>query len=103
MLPNKTALDWVVANAEKLGVVAILIIIIMALSWMLKKIYEQGRSCEEARLDDAKERAAMNKELGGLAAEVKTLKNVTNEVKALRELNEKTLKEALYRNDGASR
>ena len=64
---------------EKLGVVGIMFLIIVCLLWVLKTLHAHGKACEEARLEDAKERSEISYKLGGMEAKVDTLETLYNE------------------------
>ncbi len=73
-------INWIITHAEKIGIVAILIIVIWGLIYVIKLLYSQAQNCEKSRLDDYKERAELNKKLGGLEAKIQTLEELNHKV-----------------------
>jgi hypothetical protein len=61
---------------EKLGILGFLIAAIVALVWVICNVYKDRRACEEGRLEDAKERNNMNRELGVFKGKLEMLERV---------------------------
>ncbi len=60
-------------HAEQLGVVGILIIIIGAMTWFVRHLYQSDKKCNDARLVDAEERGEIKKELGVLSGKIEAM------------------------------
>ena len=88
-------LDWAIENAEKLGTIAILIIVIWGLIYVIKILHKQSRDCESARLKDSNERSQLNKKLGALESKVETLSKLEVKINTLEQLNQQVLVETL--------
>lgn len=78
--------NWAIENAEKIGVVALLIIVVFGLVWVIRFLYqehkesEQSRKeCEQARLQDANERAEIKHVVGKLEGKVETMERLHND------------------------
>lgn len=61
---------------EKLGILGFLVATIVVLIWVASAVYKDRRSCEEGRLEDAKERNNMNRELGVFKGKLEMLERV---------------------------
>lgn len=70
-------LNWIVENADKLGVVAILLIVVVGLIWAVRFLYNAEKKCEEARRADRdqtrREHGEIREEVGTLKGKVETL------------------------------
>jgi len=62
-----------VAAVEGLGSVGLLILGLLVSLWCIRHLYLRGEECDKARLEDALDRARMNRELGELSGKVNTI------------------------------
>lgn len=54
----------VATEAEKLGLLGFLCLVVAALLWVVRVVYKDREACNSARIEDANQRSEMNKELG---------------------------------------
>lgn len=65
-----------VAAVEGLGSGGLLILGLIVSVWCVRHLYLRGEECDKARLEDALDRAKMNREIGELTGKVNTLTDI---------------------------
>jgi len=61
---------YLAKNAEQIGIIGVLIIVIGGMAWMIRHLYSAEQKCDAARLVDSEERGEIKKELGVLTGKM---------------------------------
>jgi hypothetical protein len=69
----EAALVSLANNAEQLGIIGILIIVLAVAAWMIRHLYNAEQKCADARLVDSEERGEIKKEVGILSGRLDTM------------------------------
>ena len=69
----ETTLIGISKYAEQLGIIGILVVVIAVCLWGIRHLYLHSKECEDARLEDAHERAEIREELGEMRGKMDTL------------------------------
>ena len=78
------ALQWLITHSEKVGIVAVLFVVIIGLIQILRLIHREHRQCAEDRLTD-------REALGEMRGDIKTLEARLDGERAIREAHIATL------------
>lgn len=65
-------LTWISDHGEKIGVIAVLMIVIAGLVWVNRTLYEEKKNCEEDRLRNREEIGVIKGDVKALTAKVET-------------------------------
>jgi len=81
----EAALVSLANNAEQLGIIGILIIVLAVAAWMIRHLYKAEQKCADARLVDSEERGEIKKEVGILSGRLDAMymmhqQNLTNTI-----------------------
>lgn len=66
----------VATEAEKLGLLGFLCLVVAVLIWVVRVVYKDRESCNNARIEDANQRAEMNKELGEFKGKLEMMESL---------------------------
>jgi len=68
------------SSIEELGILGILALVLIGLTFAVRILYADRKSCEIARLGDAEERAEIRETLGEVKGRLSTLEQVHYEI-----------------------
>jgi hypothetical protein len=66
----------VATEAEKLGLLGFLCLVVAVLVWVVRVVYKDREACTSARIEDANQRAKMNKELGEFKGKLEMMESL---------------------------
>jgi len=66
----------VATEAEKLGLLGFLCLVVAVLVWVVRVVYKDREACNSARIEDANQRAEMNKELGEFKGKLEMMESL---------------------------
>ena len=66
----------VATEAEKLGLLGFLCLVVAVLIWVVRVVYKDRETCNNARIEDANQRAEMNKELGEFKGKLEMMESL---------------------------
>jgi hypothetical protein len=66
----------IATEAEKLGLLGFLCLVVAVLIWVVRIVYKDRESCNNARIEDANQRAEMNKELGEFKGKLEMMESL---------------------------
>ena len=66
----------IATEAEKLGLLGFLCLVVAVLIWVVRIEYKDRESCNNARIEDANQRAEMNKELGEFKGKLEMMESL---------------------------
>lgn len=66
----------VATEAEKLGLLGFLCLVVAVLIWVVRVVYKDREACNNARIEDAQQRAEMNKELGEFKGKLEMMESL---------------------------
>lgn len=66
----------VATEAEKLGLLGFLCLVVAVLIWVVRVVYKDREACNSARIADANQRAEMNKELGEFKGKLEMMESL---------------------------
>jgi len=67
------ALIEAAGSIEKLGIVGMLALVLIGLTYAVRLLYRDRKSCEQSRLGDAEERAEIREALGEVKGRLSTM------------------------------